>query len=407
MSSSTTAAPEQSKPSSDAAPEPTPAEVVPPAKPIVGYWLLMSAGLVFGVVVIGGLTRLTESGLSITEWNLIRGMRPPRSEEEWEEEFNKYKQFPEYILLNQHMTLPEFKRIFWYEWTHRMWGRAIGIAFLIPAAVFTFRKGYINSKALTKKIWAIGGLIGFQGFLGWYMVKSGLDSKIIEDKSHPRVSQYRLAAHLGSAFLIYLLMMNSGLGVLRANAFASGRITSAVKAMLDNTRTQGVKRFATGVAHLTFLTALSGAFVAGLDAGLIYDTFPLMGGRLVPPKDEIWSDDFAGPKSVSDGTVSTWSKWRNIFENPTLVQFNHRVLGTSTFFSVVALYFYARRAPLPPAARIALLTTLGIATAQASLGITTLLTGVPVPVAAAHQAGSLTLLTSASVLAMMLKKMPK
>lgn len=209
----------------------------------------------FGIVVLGGLTRLTESGLSIVEWNLIKGMKPPRSTEEWEEEFNKYKQFPEYKVLNHHMELDEFKKIFYMEWAHRMWGRGIGLAFLLPAAYYAYR-GHLKG-ALGRRVLAIGGLIGFQGALGWYMVKSGLDESLgTTPNSVPRVSQYRLAAHLGSAFAIYAGMLYTGWDVLRSNRKTTpGPNTVTASAMK---KVLALRTPAMGLAGLIFITAMSG-----------------------------------------------------------------------------------------------------------------------------------------------------
>ncbi|KAF8975401.1 Cytochrome c oxidase assembly protein cox15, partial [Entomortierella lignicola] len=190
-------------------------------KPVVGYWMLTISAMTFGIVVLGGMTRLTESGLSIVEWNLIKGMKPPRSQAEWEEEFEKYKQFPEYKILNHGMTLEEFKRIFYYEWSHRMLGRAIGAAFILPGIFFASRG--MLSKNIARRSLIIGGLIGFQGALGWYMVKSGLDEQLMSTPgATPRVSQYRLAAHLGSAFLIYTGTLMTGLKVLTDYKISKG-----------------------------------------------------------------------------------------------------------------------------------------------------------------------------------------
>ncbi|KAG0282563.1 Cytochrome c oxidase assembly protein cox15, partial [Linnemannia gamsii] len=288
-------------------------------KPIVGYWMMTISAMTFGIVVVGGMTRLTESGLSIVEWNLIKGMKPPRSQAEWEEEFNKYKQFPEYKILNHGMTLEEFKRIFYYEWSHRMLGRAIGAAFILPGLYFASRG--MLSKAIARRSWIIGGLIGFQGALGWYMVKSGLDEQLMNTPgATPRVSQYRLAAHLGSAFLIYAGAFMTGLKVLTDYKISKGAYES-LASTINNPILKRFKGAAHGIVALVFFTAISGAFVAGLDAGLIYNEFPLMGGRLMPPVGELFDDKF-----LHDGDHPTAGLWRNMFDNQVTVQFNHRVL---------------------------------------------------------------------------------
>ena len=193
------------------------------SKPIVAYWFFASACLVFGIVILGGVTRLTESGLSIVEWNLIKGMKPPTNDQEWQMEFEKYKNFPEFQLLNQNMTLDEFKRIFYMEWAHRMWGRAIGLFFILPFAYFATRGGYMTKKIRNRSL-VIAGMIGTQGLFGWLMVKSGLDEEIVKRKDVPRVNHFWLSAHLGSAFLIYSAMLASGLEILKQNRVL-GRIT--------------------------------------------------------------------------------------------------------------------------------------------------------------------------------------
>lgn len=194
------------------------------SRPAVGYWLLGCSALVFGIVVIGGLTRLTESGLSIVEWRPVTGILPPLSKDEWQAEFDKYKQFPEFKMTNKNMTLSEFEFIYLMEWAHRVWGRVIGMAFIIPAVYFVARK-QVASRHI-RAIAAIGAGIGFQGALGWYMVKSGLDEKLLSNPhATARVSQYRLAAHLGTAFAVYVGMLWTGLDVLRNWTAAKGRMS--------------------------------------------------------------------------------------------------------------------------------------------------------------------------------------
>ncbi|KAG0323617.1 Cytochrome c oxidase assembly protein cox15 [Dissophora globulifera] len=368
-------------------------------KPIVGYWMLTISAMTFGIVVVGGMTRLTESGLSIVEWNLIKGMKPPRSEAEWEEEFEKYKQFPEYKILNRGMTLEEFKRIFYYEWSHRMLGRAIGAAFILPGLYFASRG--MLSKNIARRSLIIGAFIGFQGALGWYMVKSGLDEQLMSTPgATPRVSQYRLAAHLGSAFLIYTGALMTGMKILTDNHIAKGAYES-LAAVINNPALKRFKGAAHGVVALIFITAISGAFVAGLDAGLVYNEFPLMGGRLVPPMRELFDDKF-----LHEGDNPKTGLWRNMFDNQVTVQFNHRVLATTTFTAVSSLFLYSRGLPLPPHIRMGVNVLMGVACCQVGLGIATLLYMVPVSLGTAHQAGSLTLLTSALYLMHSLKKVP-
>ncbi|KAI8910420.1 COX15/CtaA family [Gorgonomyces haynaldii] len=351
-------------------------------KPIVGYWFMLSGALVFTIVVVGGLTRLTESGLSITEWNVIRGMKPPLNEQEWETEFEKYKQFPEYKLLNHHMTLPEFKFIFYMEWGHRMLGRFIGLTVILPGAYF-WSRGYLSSGMKTRFL-LISGMVGVQGLLGWLMVKSGLSDEILENKMVPRVNHFWLSAHLGSAFLIYTAMISSGLHVLASEAKTVGT-------------PKRIRAMAHGITALIFFTAITGAWVAGLDAGLLYNEFPYMGNGLVPS--DMWA--YSTPSAGNPNPIS-W--WRNLLENPSAVQFNHRVMAVTTFTGISALWLMTRRVPLARASRIAANSLMGVAILQVSLGISTLVLFVPTYLAAAHQAGSLTLLTMGIWLMHTLKK---
>ncbi|PPR02446.1 hypothetical protein CVT24_001995 [Panaeolus cyanescens] len=374
----------------------TPTEPLPIlASPAVGRWLLLSSTLVLGIIVVGGVTRLTESGLSITEWKPITGVRPPITHEEWLVEFEKYKATPEFKLLNHSMTLDDFKYIFFWEWGHRILGRLIGVVFVGPLAYFTFRKKI--SKPLSRRLTGLAFLIGAQGALGWYMVKSGLEDSIMDTPGAvPRVSQYRLASHLGLAFLLYLGMFGSAMAVIKDWKYANtgvwngyaGKLSEALK----NPVLKSFRRQAIGLTCLVFLTALSGAFVAGLDAGLLYNEFPLMGGRIAPPMDELFSTAYSKVEDKSD----IW--WRNIFENPTTVQFDHRVLATSTYLTTALLYARtfspAVKAALPPLARLATTAAFAVANIQVALGISTLLYLVPVPLAAAHQAGSVVLLSA-------------
>jgi len=333
------------------------------ARKFVGCWLLGCSGAVAGAVVIGGVTRLTKSGLSMTDWNLITGMKPPRSQEEWLDEFNRYKNYPEYKIMRSDMTLNEFKFIFYMEWFHRMYGRFVGLTFYIPAIYF-WRKGYL-SKEMKPRTILFGTLILSQGLLGWYMVKSGLHELTMSNSDKPRVSQYRLAAHLGLAFTVY-----------------SGLLYNALKHLLNEnplayTKQLGrMKTFAHSSMALTFITALSGAFVAGLDAGLVYNSFPMFADRWIP-------SDIAA--------LNPW--WKNMFENPTTTQFNHRVLALTTFSAIIATYMLASPIALPWRAKMAANAMLGMSFVQVGLGISTLLLYVPTHLAASHQFGSLTLLS--------------
>ncbi|KAI8820826.1 cytochrome oxidase assembly protein-domain-containing protein [Fimicolochytrium jonesii] len=358
------------------------------SKPIVGYWYLFCGSLVFGIVALGGFTRLTESGLSIVEWNLIKGMKPPRTQEEWEEEFEKYKQFPEFKLMNHRMTLPEFKFIFYMEWAHRMVGRFIGLSFIIPGAYFAY-KGYM-SKTIRNRSLLVATLIGAQGLLGWLMVRSGLSPELMETAhAVPRVSHYWLTAHLGSAFTIYSIMLVTGLDILRANRVkASVAVENSVKAALATVDVRRFAKYSRAVAGLVFLTALSGGLVAGLDAGLIYNEFPQMGEGLVPS--DMWAYS-----TQTDRNPNPLPWWRNLLENPAAVQFNHRVMAMTTATTILTLFLASRRFTLPRTPRLATNALLAMVGVQATLGICTLLYFVPTPLAAAHQSGSLTLLSVA------------
>ncbi|SAM04740.1 hypothetical protein [Absidia glauca] len=390
MSTTTTAAAEASISSAKST-------VVKVTKPVVGYWLYFNAGLVFAIVVVGGLTRLTESGLSITEWNVISGMKPPRSELEWTEEFEKYKQFPEYKILNRHMTLEEFKNIFYWEWSHRMIGRFIGATFIIPGLYFASR-GYMTRR-VSKQVFAITSLLGFQGFMGWYMVKSGLSEALMKEPGAvPRVSQYRLTAHFATAVAIYGATIFVAADIIRQNKIMNGTYPKEVAAMINNPALKRFRILTHSLGALLLLTAISGGLVAGLDAGLIYNEWPLMGEGLVPPKEELWSDAYVKPQDKG--------KWRNILENPTTVQFDHRTLAETSAVAATALWFYSRRLPLPKNVRLAVNTMMGVVVVQVTLGISTLIYMVPIQLAAAHQAGALTLLTSNFWLIHALRKVP-
>ncbi len=321
----------------------------------VALWLLACCALVFAMVVVGGVTRLTHSGLSIVEWQPIVGALPPLDQAGWQETFGKYQQTPEYRLVNPNMTLEGFKNIFWWEYVHRLLGRLIGAAFLLPLLWFALR-GKI-ARALTWKFAVIFGLGALQGALGWYMVKSGL-------VDNPRVSQYRLTAHLGLAFLIYAAMLWVALDLL----FPRGRGAAA----------HGLRRFAAALVALIFAMALSGGLVAGIRAGLAYNTFPLMNGRIVPP--EILS-------------IEPW--YLNFFSNMATVQFDHRLIAWLLALLVPWFWLRARRAPIAPRAKLGAHLLLAALALQIALGIFTLLLAVPIPLAALHQAGALLVFSAA------------
>ncbi len=320
----------------------------------VAAWLLVCCALVFAIVVVGGITRLTHSGLSIVEWQPIVGALPPLDEAGWQETFGKYKQTPQYRLVNPGMSLDGFKSIFWWEYIHRLLGRLIGAAFLLPLLWFALR-GRI-ARALAWKFAAIFGLGALQGALGWYMVQSGL-------VDNPRVSQFRLTAHLGIAFLIYAAMLWIAFDLLFTRAGPASR---------------RLRRFAFALAALIFVMVLSGGLVAGTRAGLAYNTFPLMNGRFVPP--EIFA-------------LEPW--YLNFSNNISTVQFDHRLIAWLLAFLVPWFWLRVRREAAPRRARLAADLLLGALALQIALGIATLLLAVPVPFAAAHQAGALLVFSAA------------
>ncbi|PSK41362.1 hypothetical protein C7M61_001044 [Candidozyma pseudohaemuli] len=369
-----------------------------------GYWLIATSGLIFGIVVVGGLTRLTESGLSITEWKPVTGSIPPIGEKAWEEEFDKYKNSPEFKQLNSHITLEEFKFIFSMEWGHRLLGRAIGMFFVLPAIYFWKTKKF--SPHVTRRVVGLTGLLGLQGFIGWWMVQSGLDEEqLAERRSKPTVSQYRLTTHLGAAFLMYLGVLWTGFEVLNESKWVQNLSTKAEAvttqlAKLNNPALNPMRKMSLALLGLTFITAMSGGMVAGLDAGLIYNTFPHMGEDYVPSRRELMDPVYARKEDLSD----LW--WRNLLENPTTVQLIHRILATSTFFSVLAAHIYVNRRKkiITPNAKKAMHTMMGLVTFQVALGISTLIYLVPIPLAAGHQAGALALLTASLAFAANLKR---
>lgn len=364
----------------------------------VGLWLAGTAGLVYSIVVLGGLTRLTESGLSITEWKPVTGSVPPLNAATWNREFDRYKESPEFKILNADLTLEEFKFIYYMEWSHRQLGRAIGLVFAVPAFAMIVTKRYpVVFKA---KLAGIAGLIGFQGFIGWWMVSSGLK----EDLTNPRVSQYRLATHLGTAFLVYLSMLHTSLTILAPGNLALSSLKSADLGQLS--ALPAFRRLLLGLGGLTFATAISGAFVAGLDAGLIYNDFPYMGNSYIPPTGEL----LISLPSLNSSSSTLSRIIHNMFENPVLAQLDHRVLAMSTATSTLGLTFWAvskhYRGLLPKIAPRGMLGMSVLVTMQATLGICTLWYLVPTPLAAAHQAGSLAVLTGIVILMARLRRLP-
>ena len=333
---------------------------------LVAAWLFFCCGLIFLMVVVGGITRLTLSGLSITEWNPVIGIVPPLSPADWAAEFARYQQIPEYRAIHFAMGLDEFKSIYYWEYLHRLLGRLIGLAFAVPFIWF------LAWRRLPRRLGPpLTGilLLGFlQGALGWYMVESGLADRV-------EVSQYRLVAHLALALAIYAAILWVALGIVRGFPFQEP--------------SPGWRRAAEAVLVLVALTILAGGFVAGTRAGLTYNTFPLMDGRLVPA-----------------GYAQLHPLWLNWFENIAAVQFDHRVLADATVLAVFLLWAAGLRANPPKPAGKALHVLLAAAVLQAALGISTLLLVVPIPLAAAHQAGAVLLLTSAIIFRHTLRASP-
>jgi cytochrome c oxidase assembly protein subunit 15 len=317
-------------------------------------WLYSVAALILAMVVVGGATRLTDSGLSITEWQPILGAIPPLSTSDWQEAFDKYRQIPEYQQINKGMSLEEFKAIYWWEWAHRFLGRFIGIAFFVPLAIFWVR-GAIPP-AVKPKLVAIFLLGGAQGALGWFMVQSGLAERT-------DVSQYRLTAHLGLAFLIYgaVLWVAFGLSGRERAVQARGEASGALKGL------------AAAFAALVFLQVLAGGFVAGTDAGLSHNTWPLMDGALIPN---------------GLGVMQPW--YLNLFENVLTVQFNHRMIAYAIALLAVIHLLAAGRSGNSEAWRLALIGLAGVL-AQIAFGVLALLTQLQIGLALAHQAGAVLL----------------
>ncbi|HUI94113.1 MAG TPA: COX15/CtaA family protein [Xanthobacteraceae bacterium] len=322
----------------------------------IRLWLVAVAALIFAMVLVGGATRLTESGLSITEWHPVSGVLPPLSQGAWIAEFDKYKAIPQYQSINRGMTLSEFKTIFWWEWTHRLLGRVIGAVFLLPFLWFLWR-GYVEP-GLRGRLWTIFGLGAFQGVVGWWMVASGLADRT-------EVSQYRLALHLTLACLIYvaILWTAEGLRERRAPA-AAPRLRIGAIALLV----------------LVLAQIYLGALTAGLRAGLIYNTWPQIDGAFIPAAARLFFDQ---------------PLWRNFFENTLTVQFDHRMLAYTVLIVALLHAFDAVRAK-GPAATGAVVVTLAV-TLQAALGILTLLYVAPLGLALAHQGMALVVLTLATL----------
>lgn len=324
-----------------------------PVPRAVALWLLATCAMIFAMAVIGAITRLTESGLSIMEWAPVSGALPPMSHAEWERLFALYQETGEYRSVPGGMTLAEFRHIFWWEWLHRLWGRLIGLVYLLPFLWFLWRR--LVPQGFARPLWTGFALGALQGFMGWFMVASGFSDRT-------DVSQYRLVLHLGLALGIYAYLLWIALSLLRAPEAGSQ---------------ERPKRSLVGFFALLVLTLAAGGFVAGTNAGLVYNEFPLMDGRLVP---------------TGYDALSPW--WLNWFETIEAVQFNHRLLATLLLFGALALAWWSWRRRPGSALGCDLLLLAAAVLLQYVLGIATLLAAVPVWLGALHQAGAILVLTA-------------
>lgn len=318
-------------------------------------WFLAIAGLVAGVLVVGGVTRLTRSGLSIVDWDPIMGVIPPLDHAQWQAAFDRYRQFPEYQQLRQGMSLGEFQFIYYWEYTHRVLARLVGVAFLVPFLGFWVR-GYFN-RPLALRALLLFGLGALQGLMGWLMVASGLADR-------PSVSHFRLAAHLGLAFLIF------GYAIWLVRELS----LPGVRPALDRNRRRALLRGLRGIGVILALQVLWGAFVAGLKAGHYANTFPLMVGRLVPPGLLAWD-----PPALA------------LLENPLSVQWTHRLLGTVLLLAAAWFARHTRRLGADPGSRRLSTALLALVMVQYTLGVLTLIRFVPLGLAATHQFAALAL----------------
>jgi cytochrome c oxidase assembly protein subunit 15 len=327
-------------------------KVRPGARRAIRAWLMILFALVAAMIAVGGLTRLTDSGLSITEWRPLTGALPPLSEADWQSEFAKYQAIDEFRIQNRWMGLDDFKVIYWWEWGHRQLGRVIGLVWAIGFAWFLLRRQIPTG--WTGRLFFVGALGGAQGAIGWWMVSSG----VTQGEGMTDVASYRLATHLGLAFVI--------LGLLAWYAFHMGR---AERELMQARRAREAKQFslATGLMHFAFLQILIGALVAGIDAGRSYTDWPLMGGQVFPP-----NAFFADPL------------WRNFFESPGLVQFMHRIAGYLLLVFGIVVWLRGRRSA-HQRTRAAFNAVMAVLLAQVAVGIVTVLYGAPWQIAIAHQ----------------------
>lgn len=325
----------------------------------VRRWLMASAAAVLLAVAVGGITRLTESGLSITEWRPVSGILPPRGFAEWDQAYRDYLAIPEAQTVHRGITLDQFRQLYWWEWVHRLLARGVGLLLALPYFLLLARRRIRPEHR--RRLLLLPLLAAAQGGLGWYMVQSGLTQRA-------DVSPYRLTAHLGLALAIYGVAVWTALDLRSAGRPIEGRTPAGLRSALQ-----------AGVGLAT-LTILSGGFVAGLDAGRIFNTFPLMGGRVVPPG--YWMS-------------GVW--WRNAFENPVAAQFHHRVLALLTAAALLGLAAAALRSGSPvPLRRAARLMATAIVV-QIGLGIATLLAAVPVTLGVLHQLAGVGVLTAALI----------
>ena len=318
----------------------------------IASWLLLCAAVIFGMIMLGGATRLTGSGLSMVEWKPLMGVIPPLTDEAWQATFDKYKQYPEYLKVNLGMDMAGFKSIFMYEYLHRVLGRLIGVLFFVPMVFFAM-KGRVRAGVMPK-LWLLFLLGGLQGLLGWYMVKSGL-------VDNPRVSQYRLTAHLGLAFAIYAYMLWLAFDLLFAQG--KGKHPQAAYSRL--------------LVVLVYLMILTGGLVAGTRAGFAYSTWPLMGTSFVPA-----------------GLYGSDPAWLAMFEDITTIQFNHRMFAYFLFALIHLFAWRSWRSGMPARGGLALGLLLVALWLQVIMGISTLLLHVPVWLAVAHQGGAVALLSA-------------
>ncbi len=330
---------------------------------VLGYWLLACATVVYLMIVVGGITRLTQSGLSMVEWEPIRGVLPPLNHTEWMEEFNKYRQSPEYLKINAGMSLEAFKSIFYWEWGHRVLGRFIGLIYFLPLVFFVAR-GMVP-KAWYARLFGLFVLGGLQGLMGWYMVKSGLVDV-------PHVSQYRLTAHLSLALVIFACMVWFSLDFLRGEH----KHQRATPAYL---------RSSALVILVVFIMMMSGGFVAGTKAGYIMNTFPKMADAWVPA-----------------GLMSIEPAWRNLFENPVTIQFIHRCTAFVVLATVIWSFVKSRSQSFATAQHWVVIAVV----CQILLGISALVMRVPVWLGALHQAGAVALFLAALYAAHVARKQP-